>query len=57
VEHFKQDIGNFVTMKDMSKNTKFLMTIPTLDERRRFDTLNTQENPNSDFRMFSKHEF
>ena len=43
VENFKLEIGIFVTIKDISNNTKLLMTIPTLDERQHFDTLNTQK--------------
>jgi len=42
VEHFKLEIENFVTIKDISKNTNLLITIPALGERRHFDTLNTQ---------------
>jgi len=41
VENFKLEIDIFVTIKDISKNTNLLMTIPTLDERQHFDTLNT----------------
>ena len=43
VEHFNLDIDNSVTIKDISKNTNLLKTIPTLGERRHFDTINTHK--------------
>jgi len=43
VEHFKLEIDNFVTIKDISKNTNLLMKIPMLGERWHFDTLNTHK--------------
>ena len=58
VEHFKQEIDNFVMIKDISMNTDLLLTIPTLAERRHFDTQNThKKSTNSDSDMFSKLEF
>ena len=43
VEHFKLEIDNFATIKDISMITNLLMTIPTLDERWHFETLNKQK--------------
>jgi len=33
VEHLKQEIDNIVTIKDISKITNLLITIPTIAER------------------------
>jgi len=43
VKHFNQERGNFVTIKDISKNTNLLITIPTLFERRHFDKINAHK--------------
>ena len=36
VEHFNQEKDNFVTIKDISKNTNLLITIPTLFQGQHF---------------------
>ena len=41
VQHFKQKRDNFVTINVISKCANLLMTIPSLGERRHFQTLNT----------------